>query len=207
MNSQTPKWIDWAREIFSLSQSGLTYSQNEYDLDRYKRLQAITAEMIASESEITKGSALDSFSMQAGYITPKVDVRGAVIRHGKILLIQERADTMWAMPGGWADLGNSPASVAEREVWEESGYRVKAEKVVAVIDANRIEPFEFYHAYKLIFLCKLLDGEPRISYETLAVDFFDPNHLPPLSIYRTNENMVQEVFAHVQNPNRPTAFD
>jgi ADP-ribose pyrophosphatase YjhB (NUDIX family) len=207
MNHQTPKWMDWAREIFSLSQSGLTYSGNEYDLERYKRLQAITAEMIASESAITKESALNSFSMQAGYITPKVDVRGAVIREGKILLIQERADTMWAMPGGWADLGNSPASVAEREVWEESGYRVKAEKVVAVIDANRIEPFEFYHAYKLIFLCKLLDGEPRISYETLAVDFFDPNHLPPLSIYRTNENMVQEVFAHVQNPDRPTAFD
>jgi ADP-ribose pyrophosphatase YjhB (NUDIX family) len=207
MNHQTSKWIDWAREIFSLSQSGLTYSQNEYDLDRYKRLQAITAEMIASESAITKESALDSFSMQAGYITPKVDVRGAVIQDGKILLIQERADGRWAMPGGWADLGNSPASVAEREVWEESGYRVKAEKVVAVIDANRIEPFEFYHAYKLIFLCKLLDGEPRISHETLAVDFFDPNHLPPLSSYRTDENMVQEVFAHVQNPNRATAFD
>ena len=207
MNSHTPKWIDWAREIFSLSQSGLTYSQNEYDLDRYKRLQAITAEMIASESAIAKESALESFSMQAGYITPKVDVRGAVVRDGKILLIQERADDKWAMPGGWADLGNSPASVAEREVWEESGYRVKAEKVVAVIDANRIEPFEFYHAYKLIFLCRLLDGEPRISYETLAVDFFDPNHLPPLSVYRTNESMVQEVFAHVQNPNRATAFD
>jgi ADP-ribose pyrophosphatase YjhB (NUDIX family) len=207
MNSHTPKWMDWAREIFSLSQSGLTYSQNEYDLDRYKRLQAITAEMIASESAITKESALESFSMQAGYITPKVDVRGAVVRDGKILLIQERADDKWAMPGGWADLGNSPASVAEREVWEESGYRVKAEKLVAVIDANRIEPFEFYHAYKLIFLCRLLDGEPRISYETLAVDFFDPNHLPPLSVYRTNESMVQEVFAHVQNPNRATAFD
>ena len=207
MNHQTPKWMDWAREIFSLSQSGLTYSGNEYDIERYKRLQAITAEIIASESEISKESVLDSFSMQAGYITPKVDVRGAVIRDGKILLIQERADGMWAMPGGWADLGNSPASVAEREVWEESGYRVKAEKVVAVIDANRIEPFEFYHAYKLIFLCRHLDGEPRISYETLAVDFFDPNHLPPLSSYRTNENMVQEVFAHVQNPNRATAFD
>jgi ADP-ribose pyrophosphatase YjhB (NUDIX family) len=207
MNHQTQKWIDWAREIFSLSQSGLTYSGNEYDIERYKRLQAITAEMIASESEITKESALDSFSMQAGYITPKVDVRGAVVRDGKILLIQERADGKWAMPGGWADLGNSPASVAEREVWEESGFRVKAEKVVAVIDANRIEPFEFYHAYKLIFLCKLLDGEPRISYETLAVDFFDPNDLPPLSSYRTNEDMVQEVFAHIQDPTRPTAFD
>ena len=207
MNHQTSKWIDWAREIFSLSQSGITYSGNEYDIERYKRLQEITAEMIASQSEISKKSALDSFSMQAGYITPKVDVRGAVVRDGKILLIQERADGNWAMPGGWADLGNSPASVAEREVWEESGFRVKAEKVVAVIDANRIEPFEFYHAYKLIFLCRLLEGEPRTSYETLAVDFFDPDHLPPLSVYRTDETMLREVFAHLENPGRPTAFD
>src|SRR5829696_5282772 len=207
MNQQTPKWMEWAQEIFSLSQSGLTYSGNEYDIERYKRLQEITAEIIASQSMVSTETVLDSFSMQAGYITPKVDVRGAVVRDGKILLIQERADGNWAMPGGWADLGNSPASVAEREVWEESGFRVKAEKVVAVIDANRIQPWEFYHAYKLIFLCKLLDGAPRTSYETLAVDFYDPDHLPPLSSYRTNENMVQEVFAHVENPNRLTAFD
>jgi ADP-ribose pyrophosphatase YjhB (NUDIX family) len=207
MNHQTPQWFAWAQEIFSLSQSGLTYSGNEYDIERYKRLQEITAEMIASQSDVSKTSVLESFSMQAGYITPKVDVRGAVVRDGKILLIQERADGNWAMPGGWADLGNSPASVAEREVWEESGFRVKAEKVVAVIDANRLEPMEFYHAYKIIFLCTLLDGEARTSYETLAVDFFDPNHLPPLSIYRTNEAMLEEVFAHVADPDRPTAFD
>jgi ADP-ribose pyrophosphatase YjhB (NUDIX family) len=207
MNLKTPKWLEWAREIFSLSQSGITYSGNPYDIDRYKRLQEITAEMIASQSEISKESALDSFSMQAGYITPKVDVRGAVVQDGKILLIQERADGNWAMPGGWADLGDSPRFVAEREVWEESGFRVKAEKVVAVIDANRIEPMEFYHAYKIIFLCSLLGGKPRISYETLAVDFFDPGHLPALSSYRTNEEMVKEVFAHVSDPSRPTAFD
>jgi ADP-ribose pyrophosphatase YjhB (NUDIX family) len=207
MNHQTPQWLLWAQEIFSLSQSGLTYSGNQYDIERYKRLQQITAEIIASQSQVSKESVLDSFSMQAGYITPKVDVRGAVVRDGKILLIQERADGMWAMPGGWADLGNSPASVAEREVSEESGFRVKAEKVVAVIDANRLEPLEFYHAYKIIFLCRLLEGESRTSYETLAVDFFDPNHLPPLSVYRTDENMLQEVFAHLADPNRPTAFD
>lgn len=199
--------MDWAREIFSLSQSGITYSGNQYDIERYKRLQDITAEMIASQSAISKEAALDSFSMQAGYITPKVDVRGAVVRDGKILLIQERADGNWAMPGGWADLGDSPRSVAEREVWEESGFRVKAEKVVAVIDANRIEPMEFYHAYKIIFLCRLLDGEPRTSYETLAVDFFDLNHLPPLSSYRTDEEMLREVFAHIADPSRSTAFD
>ena len=207
MNSKSPKWMEWAQEIFSLSQAGLTYSQNPFDIERYKRLQEITADMIASQSQLEKESVLESFSMQAGYITPKIDVRGAVVHEGKILLIQERADDRWAMPGGWADLGNSPASVAEREVWEESGFRVKAEKVVAVIDANRIEPFEFYHAFKIIFLCKLLDGEPRTSYETLAVDFFDPEHLPLLSLFRTDENMIREVFAHLQHPNRPTAFD
>ena len=199
--------MEWAQEIFSLSQAGLTYSQNPFDIERYKRLQEITAEMIAGQSQLEKETILESFSMQAGYITPKIDVRGAVVHEGKILLIQERADDRWAMPGGWADLGNAPASVAEREVWEESGFRVKAEKVVAVIDANRIEPFEFYHAYKIIFLCKLLEGEPRTSYETLAVDFFDPDRLPLLSLFRTDENMIREVFAHLQDPNRRTAFD
>ena len=207
MNSSTPKWLAWAREIFSLSQSGITYSGNEYDIQRYKRLQEITAEIIASQSGTAREAALESFSMQAGYITPKIDVRGAVVHEGKILLIQERADGRWAMPGGWADLGNAPASVAEREVWEESGFRVKAEKVVAVLDANRVEPMEFYHAYKIIFLCRLLDGEPRTSYETLAVDFFELNNLPPLSFYRTSESMLEEVFAHVKDPGRPTAFD
>lgn len=202
-----PKWIEWAREIFSLSQAGLAYSKNEFDLARYKRLQEITAEMLESQSKLSKEAVLESFSMQAGYITPKIDVRGAVIREGKILLIQERTDGKWAMPGGWADLGDAPASVAEREVWEESGYRVKAEKVVAVLDANRIQPMEFYHAFKIIFLCRLIDGEPRTSNETSAVDFFDPNELPPLSKYRTNEEMLREVFAHFKDPARRTAFD
>ena len=207
MNEKQPKWIGWAREIFSLSQAGLAYSKNEFDIERYKRLQEITAEMVESQTELSKESILESFSMQAGYSTPKVDVRGAVVRDNKILLIQERMDGKWAMPGGWADLGNSPASVAEREEWEGSGYRVKAEKVVAVFDANRIEPFEFYHAFKIIFLCRLIGGEPQVSHETLAVDFFEMNNLPPLSIYRTNEDMLREVFAHAKDPSRPAAFD
>lgn len=205
--NQPPKWIEWAREIFSLSQAGLAYSRNEFDLARYKRLQEITAEMLESQSELSKESVLESLSMQAGYATPKVDVRGAVVCDGKILLIQERTDGKWAMPGGWADLGDAPASVAEREVWEESGYRVQAEKVVAVLDANRIQPMEFYHAFKIIFLCTLIGGEPRTSNETMGVDFFELDSLPPLSRYRTNEEMLKEVFAHVEDPNRRTAFD
>jgi ADP-ribose pyrophosphatase YjhB (NUDIX family) len=207
MNPQPPKWIGWAREIFSLTQAGLAYNKNPFDIGRYKRLQEIAAEMIASDSALPEQSVLESFSMQAGYATPKIDVRAAVVRDGRILLVQEAADGCWSMPGGWADLGNAPASVAEREVWEESGFRVRAEKVVAVLDANRIQPLEFYHAYKIVFLCTLLGGEPRTSDETLAVDFFALDRLPPLSIYRTNESMLAEVFAHLENPDRPAAFD
>ena len=207
MNESSPKWLEVARELFSLSQSGLTYCKNEYDLHSYRRLQEISAEIIASESNLSLDAAKDIFSMQAGYATPKIDVRAAVIRDGKILLVQEKSDGRWAMPGGWADIGDTPSAMVEREVLEESGFKVRAAKVLAVYDANRAEPMEFFHAYKIIFLCELLGGEACPNFEILAVDFFEPDQLPPLSLARTNERMLQEVFAHVQDSSRHTAFD
>lgn len=207
MESFSPKWLELARELFSISQSGLAYCKNEYDLDRYRRLQEMSAEMIADKTGLQKENIMQVFSMQAGYATPKIDVRGAVFRDGKILLVQERADNNWAMPGGWADIGDMPSAMVEREVLEESGLRARAVKVIAVYDANRVEPMEFFHAYKIIFLCELLGGEMSTNHETLAVDFFDLAHLPPLSIERTNQQMIDEAFEHVRNSNRPTFFD
>lgn len=207
MESFSPKWLELARELYSISQSGLTYCKNEYDLDRYRRLQEMSAEMISSETGLQKENIMQAFSMQAGYATPKVDVRGAVFRDGKILLVQERADNNWAMPGGWADIGDLPSAMVEREVLEESGLQVRAAKVIALYDANRVEPMEFFHAYKIIFLCELLGGELCTSFETLAVDFFDPAQLPPLSIERTNQQMIDEALAHIHDSNRPTFFD
>jgi len=207
MESSSPKWLELARELFSISQSGLTYCQNEYDLERYRRMQDISAEMLEDKTGLPKETITQVFSMQSGYATPKIDVRGAVFRDGKLLLVQERADNRWAMPGGWADIGDLPSAMAEREVIEESGLIVRAAKVIAVYDANRMEPMEFFHAYKIIFLCELLGGELRTSHETLAVDFFDPAQLPPLSTARTDERMIAEVLAHVQDPARPTFFD
>jgi ADP-ribose pyrophosphatase YjhB (NUDIX family) len=203
----TDQWLTWSREIYSLTQAGLTYSTNEFDLDRYRRLQGISAEIIASQSDLEKAEVLESFSMQSGYATPKVDVRAAVIRDGRILLVQERADGRWSMPGGWADLGDSPSAMVMREVWEESGFKVRVKKVIAVYDGNRIQPMEFYHSYKLVFLCKIIGGEARISYETLAVDFFEPANLPELSLLRTSQRMIEEAFAQLIDENRKTAFD
>ena len=201
------QWLCLAREIYTLSQAGLTYSKNDFDLERYHRLQEISAEIIAAQSTLEKEAILESFSIQAGYPTPKVDVRGTVIRDGKILLVQEITDGRWSLPGGWADLGESPREMVEREVLEESGMTVKAQKVLAVYDANRVNPLEFYHAYKVIFLCKIISGEPTPSYETPDVRFFDPADLPPLSPFRTNPRILAEIFAHLADPTRPTAFD
>ena len=205
--SDTPNWFDWAREIFSLSQAGITYSGNEYDISRYKRLQEISAEMLASQAEMPKEAILQSFSMQTGYATPKIDVRGAVIQDGKILLVREKADGRWAMPGGWGDIGDAPAAMVAREVWEESGFTVSVDKLVGVYDGNRIQPFEFYHAYKLVFLCSIVSGEATPSMETLEVDFFTMDNLPPLSETRTNRRILEEVFAHQQDPERSAYFE
>ena len=202
-----PKWLDLAREIQALAQTGLTYTQNEFDTQRYNRLMEIAADIVTSHTDLEKEATLKGFSGQLGYATPKIDVRGAIVRDNRILLVQERMDGKWCMPGGWSDVGELPSAMVEREVLEESGFRVRAQKVIAVYDANRIIPMELYHAYKIIFLCTIVEGEPRPSYETLAVDFFDLQGLPALSSWRTNERMLREVFAHVQDPSRVAAFD
>jgi ADP-ribose pyrophosphatase YjhB (NUDIX family) len=202
-----PQWLDLAREIDALAQTGLTYTKNEYDVQRYNRLMEIASEIIAGYTDLEKESVLQNFSIQAGYATPKVDVRGAIVRDGKILLVQEKMDGKWAMPGGWANVGDLPSAMVEREVWEESGLKVRAEKIIAVYDANRISPLELYHAYKIVFLCAIFDGEPTPSDETLAVGFFDVNQLPTLSSSRTNERMLREVFEHIKDPKRATTFD
>jgi ADP-ribose pyrophosphatase YjhB (NUDIX family) len=209
MGMQLPQWLGWARTIQALAQTGLTYSKNEFDTERYQRLMEIAAEMVESQTDLSKDQIRYSFSMQPGYATPKVDVRGAVVQEGKILLVQERSDGRWSMPGGWADVGDVPSRAVAREVREESGFQVRVDKVIGLLDANRFlfAPMEFYHAYKMIFLCSITGGKARPSNETLAVGFFDPSALPPLSSMRTDRQILKEVFAHVEDPARPTAFD
>ncbi len=207
METAVPQWLQWAREIQAIAQIGLTYSTNEFDVQRYHRLTEIAAAIVASQTGLPAGPMLESFQVQQGYATPKVDVRAAVIRDGKILLVQERTDGRWSMPGGWADVGEFPSAVAAREAWEESGFTVRVDRLAGIFDANHVEPLGFYHAYKLIFLCTVVAGEARPSNETLAVDFFDLEHLPPLSEMRTNRRMLMEAFACQADPARPAFFE
>jgi ADP-ribose pyrophosphatase YjhB (NUDIX family) len=191
-----------------LGQTGLTYSLSDYDTQRYQRLIEMAAEIVQDHTGLSDETQRQDFLSQLGYATPKVDVRGAVIQHGRILLVQEAVDKHWCMPGGWADVGDLPSATVAREVWEESGFRVAPRKVVGVFDANRDGvPLEFYHAYKIVFWCELIGGEARPSHETLAVDFFEFDALPPLSSNRTSERHLAEISAHMENPRRPAHFD
>jgi ADP-ribose pyrophosphatase YjhB (NUDIX family) len=202
------KWLNIAREIQQLAQTGAAFAVTDYEKDRYKRLTEITAEIVEHHTTLEKESVQKVLMEQPGYATPKIDVRAAVFKDGKILLVQETTDNCWTMPGGWADVGDVPSEVAIRECKEESGFDVKPIKVIGVFDANRVGGrLEFFHAFKIIFLCELIGGKAAPSDETLDVRFFDLNELPALSLNRTNEKHLNEIKLHLKNSERKTYFD
>ena len=202
-----PKWLEWAREIQSISQTGLHFAENHYQQERFSRLMEISAEIISLHSNFDQEEMLDIFNQQIGYATPRVDVRGAVFRDGNLLLVREIADGGWTMPGGWADVGDIPSEAVEREVLEESGFDVKANKVIGVYDANRTGPLEVFHAFKIVFLCDIIGGEARISEETSAVAFFKRNEIPEsLSGERTRPRHIKDAFLAIHE-DHPTIFD
>jgi ADP-ribose pyrophosphatase YjhB (NUDIX family) len=202
------RWLDWAREIQSLAQTGNTYAENHFQRQRYNRLMEIAAEIVCEYSKLNYEEVIQSFRLQKGYATPKVDVRGAVFQDGKLLMVQERLDGGWTMPGGWVDVGEYPASSVEREVLEESGYKVKARKLIGLYDANRIEPLGFFHAYKLVFLCDIKSGMSQTSNETSAVGFYALDEMPVnFAGERTQTRHVMDAFTALEDPSVPTVFD
>jgi ADP-ribose pyrophosphatase YjhB (NUDIX family) len=203
-----PRWLEWAREIQALAQTGNHYALNEFQHQRYNRLIEIAAEIVSDHTSLEYAHVLETFKLPIGYATPRVDVRGAVFQNQRLLLVRERMDGGWTMPGGWADVGDIPSKAAEREVLEEAGFYVKAKKVVGVYDANRFGSLELFHAFKIVFLCNLLGGEASPSVETSEVAFFGENELPEfLSSERTNPRYIQDAFHSHNDPECPTVFD
>jgi ADP-ribose pyrophosphatase YjhB (NUDIX family) len=204
-----PQWIRWARELQAISQTGNHFATSDYDRERYQRISEIAVEIFAEQGDIEGSKIRTIFEAQSGYATPKVDVRAAVFRDGKILLVQERSDGLWTLPGGWADVNDSPSEAVAKEVLQESGFQVKVERLLAVFDRAKHPhdpPFPF-HIYKMFFLCKIEGGEATPSPETSSVDFFGVEALPPLSASRITEDQIRFCFRAGLNPTVPTAFD
>lgn len=201
--------LRWVQRLQSISQAGLTYARDPYDRERYQALQELAAEIGAGDDETLGPTLLSTLRAERGYATPKVDVRAVVARDGKLLLIREAQDGLWSLPGGWADIGESPREIAEREVREETGYRVRAVKLLAVYDKAKHEhPESFWYCYKLFLQCRLEDEAPVApGHEALEVAFFASDELPSLSLERVTRAQVLRMFEHLQHPEYASDFD
>jgi ADP-ribose pyrophosphatase YjhB (NUDIX family) len=204
-----PKWLDWAKRLQAVAQNGLTFAEGHFDVERYEQVRQIATEILAYKTNVKTEDVLDLFVREKGYATPKVDVRGAAFCDDRVLLVKECSDGKWALPGGWADVGESTSESIEREVREESGFSVKAKRLAAVYDRSKHphKPLMHYHVYKLFFICEIIAGEPTTSCETEQVAFFDENDLPELSITKTLPEQIAKMFEYYRRPELPVYFD
>ena len=203
------RWVLWARKLAAIAQSGLHFSDNPYERERYEEVREIAAEILAAGSGEKLDKVVQLIEREKGYTTPKIDVRGFVLREGKILLVQERADMLWTLPGGFADVGDSPSRAVEREIEEESGFTARAVRLLALWDRNihGHPPGYPFHIYKLVFRCEITGGTAAPSSETAAADFFDLDRLPPLSIGRILPEQIAHLVELCANGNQITEFD
>jgi ADP-ribose pyrophosphatase YjhB (NUDIX family) len=200
--------LQWAREIQSIAQTGLSYAPDPYDVERYVRLRGIAAEMMSSGESFEVEQLETLFAAQEGHATPKIDVRAAIFQNEAILLVQGTDDGAWSLPGGWADPGESPSEAIAREVREETGYTVAANRLLALYDRDRhAHPAMEFHVYKLFFDCAIRSGSPTTSPETSDIRFFPVVDLPPLSLTRVLPQQIAHLFELHKHPEMATEFD
>ena len=205
-----PEWLLWARELQAVAQSGLTFSRDPYDRERYEAMRALAAKMMAEGSGADLSVVEGLFAQQSGYMTPKIDVRAAIFRERSVLLVSETVDHgRWTMPGGWADVNTSPSENVVREVREEAGYIVTVRKLAAVYDRDRCghpQPHPF-HIYKMFFLCDIVGECEKSDLETGKPRFFPLDALPDLSEPRVLAWQIQRMYEHFLTPSLPTDFN
>lgn len=200
--------LEWAREVQAIAQNGLAFTRDPFDRERYTQLAELVARLLQAELAIPLGEARALWQGERGYLTPKVDVRGGVFQGERVLLVRERSDGRWTLPGGWVDVNDAPSEAVAREIYEESGYRARAVKLAALVDKNRHpHPPGVHHIYKLFFLCELIGGSPATSNETDAVEFFPVRALPQLSTGRVLAAQIERLYQHRLDPDLPTDFD
>jgi ADP-ribose pyrophosphatase YjhB (NUDIX family) len=203
-----PDWLRWVKRLQAIAQDGLTYAEDDHDVGRYEQLREIAAEILAAHSTGDLEETRALLALETGPATPKVDVRAAVFDGDAILLIKEPEDGSWSLPGGWADVGESPAEAAAREVREESGYGVRPVRLLSAYDRDRHDhPPIPYHVYKLVFLCEIQDEPASQAVDADGVGFFGEHELPDLSLSRVTPAQMSRFFEHHRRPDLRADFD
>ncbi len=197
------------KRIQALAEIGLHYTDSHYDKERYDEIHEICLEMLAELTDIPLAKIRPIIQEKNGYKTPKVDVRAVVFnQEGHILLIQEKVDACWALPGGWADVGYTPRQIAEKECFEEAGLTVKTNRLLAVMDKTAQQmPPEFEYVYKLFILCEPIGDRIAVGDETMGVGWFSENNLPELSKPRNIESQIHLMFEYFRGEKTEAFLD
>ncbi len=202
------KWLEWATRLQSIAQAGLTFGENQYDLDRYQQLRNLSVEIMQEYTGVSNEKVRDLFASETGYQTPKVDIRASVFRDDKILMVREKIDGAWSLPGGWADVNSSVSESAVRECLEEAGARVRPKRIIAVQVANRHYEFLYpYTIYKVIVECELIESNFMSNTETLEAGFFTIDSLPRLSTERNTRAQIELCFEAKNRDTFEAVFD
>jgi ADP-ribose pyrophosphatase YjhB (NUDIX family) len=201
-------WLTIAKQIHSIAQTGLTFTRDEFDRERYSELLNLSISIINNITEIETSKLDFIFNREIGYQTPKVGIRAVVFQNDKILLVKERMDNLWCLPGGYADVGLTPGEIAVKEVKEESGFDVKPLRVLGLIDYNKHQsrPFPF-DIYQLFMECEIVGGEAAAGLETSDVGFFGIGELPDLSVRRVTKEQILQMFELYHNKELAPIFD
>ncbi len=207
--SDAERFLRHAKRIRAIAQTGLEYCTDPYDRERYEELTGISHDLLAALTDRAPAAIDAIFLPERGYPTPKIDVRGGVFRNDEVLLVQESADQRWTLPGGWGDEHESARQSIEREVLEESGFEVRAMRLVALKDRSLhpYTPVRLERIYKLFFLCELVGGAPATSLETSAVGWFKLDALPELSLGRTLPEDIALLDGYRWDEARPCYLD
>lgn len=206
------KKFDWfyiASRLKAISQAGKFYAKDDFERERNEEIERIAAEILAKQCDLEADAVLGLLQEDSGHPTPKVDCRGVVFRDGKILLVKEIADGGWTLPGGWCEVGMTASENVAREVWEESGFEVRVERLLAVYDRDRQghTPPHLFDIYKMFFLCEITGGRAKTSNETSDVRFFGEDEIPDLSKGRTLGHQIELFFKMRNDPTLPVDFD
>lgn len=203
-----PKWLSWAKQLQSIAQAGLTYSKDQYDLERFQQIRNLSVEILNEYTEISHEKIKDLFCNEVGYQTPKVDIRGVIFQEDKILLVKESIDGCWSIPGGWAEFNLSIKENVVKEVMEEAGLNIVPKKLIAILDRNKHNvPVIPYGIYKIFVLCEVVDGSFQENIETEESGYFTLTDLPPLSVDRNTRKQIEMCFDAKTRDNNFVIFD
>ncbi|MBZ6528231.1 NUDIX hydrolase N-terminal domain-containing protein [Aerococcaceae bacterium DSM 111021] len=203
----TKEWFEWAKELQALSQTGLHYTKDVYDEERFQRIREISWQMLASLNESNFDDIKALFHNESGYQTPKVDTRAVVWRDDRILLVQEN-DERWALPGGWMDITETVSTNAEKELFEEAGVVGKAQRVIAIHDHHRHNAVNHVFTIIKIFMeCSYISGDYLPNNETIGMAYFEIDQLPTLNEGKTSYEQIQMCWKAHSNDSFEIEFD